>query len=234
MRSTKDFSEKVDFSEEAIERHYQRFGGIFRHVLPSTESAVLQAKNSQDEQLKAIKVSDLFVPYRSMEKKDNQRKNVSDLLLQYNVKYGREWGKCEFTEFTMKIASEYVKGHIFDLNDEKLVDAINSLRLMFMHGEMQDWKLFQEVVYQLHSFNKWQILDGNEWKEHLWDLNQRKELAKDHEQVEKMEPGVLYKPVDPKFLEADFVFVKPRTSHSTPKRTCCNFFKISQKTQTGV
>jgi len=40
----------------------------------------------------------------------------------------------------MQIASEYVKDHIFDLNDEKLVEAINSLRLMF-------------IKLGLHSFN---------------------------------------------------------------------------------
>ena len=66
-----------EFSEKAIEGRYQRFGGIMRYVLPLRKLGLLQAENDQDSELNCTSLADIFAPYRSIEKTDCNKENIS-------------------------------------------------------------------------------------------------------------------------------------------------------------
>ena len=81
---------EVDFSAKAIEDRYQQFGGIIRYVLPFMKSTLLQAKKDQDSELNRTKLADIFAPYRSIEKTDSNKENISHFVLQYDVEYDED------------------------------------------------------------------------------------------------------------------------------------------------
>ena len=64
----------------------------------------------------------------------------------------------------MQIASDYVKANIIELNDQDLLESIQSLKQMFVGGTPKIPELFQTVVYQVISKPKcsfnWQIFES--------------------------------------------------------------------------
>ena len=230
---TENQNQEVDCSPKAIETRYRRFGGIIRHVFPSNMTDLLQSENKQESELNDLKLADVFAPYRSIEKRDSNKQNVSHYLLQYCVEYDKPCkykkdkplqDKLEFTQFSMQIASDYVEERVnkMGLNDQELLESIQTLKLMFQGGTPKVSKLFETVVYHTIANQQlgfsWQIFDSGEWKNHKWDITKAKMIDKDCENVINMEPGILYRPVDPKFPGADFVFVKEKKSNERRKR----------------
>jgi len=78
----------IDFSSKAIEDRYKRFGGIFRYVLPSNKRTVLRAEADQTSAMNCTKLIDVFAPFRSIEKTDSNKENISHFILHYEVEYG--------------------------------------------------------------------------------------------------------------------------------------------------
>ena len=111
LRIRSGFNVTVDFTEDAINHHYQRFGGIFQYVLPSLDDQYQQAIKDQALALHHVQLKDIFVPFRSIEKTDVNKHNISHFLLHYNVEPG-------FTDFTMKIASDYVQSNLVRIRHE--------------------------------------------------------------------------------------------------------------------
>ena len=78
---------EVNFSPQAIEERYHRFGGIIRYILPHEERTIVEAKNQQLSVLSRTSLADVFASYRSIEKTYFNKENISDFILQYNVEY---------------------------------------------------------------------------------------------------------------------------------------------------
>jgi len=114
--SLKDF-----YAPEAIEERYDRFGGIFRYVIPEKKSDVEQAKKEQDNVIGNAKPEDSFEPGAGIEKRDDRENNISHFILKYDVQYGGEYeGKeNEFTNFEMIYTSNYVR---LCMTDKKISD----------------------------------------------------------------------------------------------------------------
>ena len=113
----------------------------------------------------------------------------------------------------MKLASDYVKTNInnLELNDDELLQSLQSLRLMFRGGTHYIPELFQTVAYGFISRTalSWEKFENGKWCSHEWGLSKRKSIAKGCEEVKDMEPDILYYPEDPCFPGIGFVFVKP-------------------------
>lgn len=124
---------EVDFSPEAISDRFKRFGGIFRYVLPCSRLSLLQAERDQLAVLNHTTLTDAYAPYRNIEKTDDRNTNISHFVLEYNVQYGHQYGKDEFTSFTMQVASAYVKDNFIlnEMNENEMVQCIEHLNQMF-------------------------------------------------------------------------------------------------------
>ena len=92
---------EVDFSPEAISDRFKRFGGIFRYILPCSRSSLLQAERDQLAVLSHTTLMDAYAPYGNIEKTDDRNTNISHFILQYNIQYGHQHEKYDFTRFTM-------------------------------------------------------------------------------------------------------------------------------------
>ena len=79
-----EFHKKVLTSEEIASRYY-RFGGIARHVIPVREAALTSAERMQEQVLVRAKAVDTFVKGTDIEKVDDQKDNISHMLLHYKV-----------------------------------------------------------------------------------------------------------------------------------------------------
>ena len=123
----------VDFSPKAISDRFKRFGGIFRYVLPRSELSLLQAESDQLAVLSHTTLKDAYAPYENIEKTDDRNTNISHFVLQYNVQYGHQHEKYDFTRFTMQVASAYVKANCIlnKMNENEKVQYIEHLNRMF-------------------------------------------------------------------------------------------------------
>ena len=203
---------EVDFSPKAVSDRFKRFGGIFRYVLPHSKLVLLQAERNQLAVLTDTNLSDAYAPYTSIEKTDDRKTNISHFVLQYNVQYGHQHGKEEFTSFTMQVASAYVKDNfIFNkMNDNQMVQCVEHLNQMFTGSKAHNPELFQLVVYNVlgSSHFEWQIFENGKWIDHKWNVQHREKIVKGDESVANMKPNVLYYPEDELFPGVDFIFVK--------------------------
>jgi len=173
-------------------------------VLPSDECALAQAKRDQKSALQHAKLIDIFAPYSSIKKTDLNKENISHFILQYDVKYDKHQYRNEykFNCYKMKLASDYVKANIkLELNDDELLQSIQSLKLMFRGGAPNVPGLFEIAVYGIISNPdfSWKIFENEKWCEHKWELPRRERIDKNCEEVTDMKPGILYYPVDPQF-----------------------------------
>lgn len=148
LRIHSEFNVIVDFTEDAINCRYQRFGGIFQYVLPSSDKQYQQAIKDQALAQHHVQLKDIFAPFRSIEK----------TLLHYNVEQG-------FTDFTMKIASDYVQSNlIYDMNEDQLCEGIQSIKNTFNYGASIMPELFERVVYNMipnEQYFPWKIYDDD-------------------------------------------------------------------------
>ena len=203
---------EVDFSPMAVSDRFKRFGGIFRYVLPHSKLGLLQAERNQLAVLTDTSLSDAYARYTSIEKTDDRKTNISHFVLQYNVQYGHQHGKEEFTSFTMQVASAYVKDNfIFNkMNDNQMVQCVEHLNQMFTGSKAHNPELFQLVVYNVlgSSHFEWQIFENGKWIDHKWNVQHREKIVKGDESVANMKPNVLYYPEDELFPGVDFIFVK--------------------------
>ena len=66
---------------------------------------------------------------------------------------------------------------MIELNDQELLESIQSLKQMFADGMSKISELFQTVVYCVISepkyFFNWQIFDSGKWNNHKWELTQK-------------------------------------------------------------
>jgi len=68
------------------------------------------------------------VPYTNIEKGDDQKENISDFILTYDVEYGNNYKNgMGIEELAMKIASEYVKNNL--ISDQDLLVSIRSSKM---------------------------------------------------------------------------------------------------------
>ena len=70
-------------SPQAIEERYKRFGGIIQYVIPNSNCIEKNWRIAQDDAINRTKAIDIFVPYASIEKMDENKENISDLNLFY-------------------------------------------------------------------------------------------------------------------------------------------------------
>ena len=203
---------EVDFSPEAISDRFEKFGGIFRYVLPCSKLSFEQAEGDQLAVLSHTTLMDAYAPYGNIEKTDDRNTNISHFVLQYNVQYGHQDKKYEFTRFTMQVASAYVKRNFIlnKMNENEMVQCIEHLNQMFRGSKAYNSELFQLVVYNVvgSSHFKWQIFENGEWIDHEWSVQHREKIVKGDESVANMKPNVLYCPEEQFFPGVDFIFVK--------------------------
>ena len=157
-------------------------------------------------------MKDAYAPYGNIEKTDDRNTNISHFVLQYNVQYGHQHEKYDFTRFTMQVASAYVKANCIlnKMNENEMVQCIEHLNRMFRGSKAYNSELFQLVVYNVvgSSHFKWQIFENGKWIDHEWSVQHREKIAKGDESVANMKPNVLYYPEDQFFPGVDFIFVK--------------------------
>ena len=69
---------EVDFTPQAIEERYRRFGGIIRYVLPNNKQRLAEAEHEQSSVLSRTNVADIFAPYKSIEKTDRRDRETPE------------------------------------------------------------------------------------------------------------------------------------------------------------
>ena len=203
-----EFHKKVLTSEEIASRYY-RFGGIARHVIPVHEGALTSAERMQEQVLVHAKAVDTFIKGTDIEKVDDQKDNISHMLLHYKV-------FCEngdFARFKMVFASEYVQKRMEEQtpSDEELHDSIHELKHMFRGGKKEKYELFEYVVYHCLSRLEWKIYHKlkQEWIDRKFEFEDCYVVAKQEEKVLKsMRSSVLYRPLNPHFPLIDMLWVE--------------------------
>ena len=100
--NTSDEFLRKALTSEGIKKRYSRFGGIFHYIIPISETALKNAENEQEVVLAKAKAVDTFFWGADIEKRDDNKENISDFLLQYNV------NKETYMDYTVMIASEYM------------------------------------------------------------------------------------------------------------------------------
>ena len=181
--------------------------GSFQYVLPSSNYQYDQAIRDQAVALNHVQLQYIFAPFRSIEKTDHNKRNISHFLLHYDVE-----PDAKFTNFTMKIASDYVQSNIVhDMTEDQLCYGIQTLKNTFDYNRTIMPELYERVVYNMipnEQYFPWKIYDDGEWKDHKWNLPNKQRIAKDSVEVTSVVPDSLYYPVDSKFPAVEFVFVK--------------------------
>ena len=207
----KDDSVKDLLTPENIVSRYNRFGGIFRYVLPENADSVLQAELAQDIALHRTKPLDVYVPGDNIERVDEMKENVSHLVLQYNVSKSKPTdGRTPFTSFRMRYASAYVQNNLWTrITDQQMLESIEGLRLMFRGGVAINYLLFEDVVFNLFTRVKnctWTIRDSDVKFE--FDITHGKVVARyDEEKVlQAVESGCLYRSVNKRFPVCDMLW----------------------------
>jgi hypothetical protein len=214
---TPDAIKEADLTPDAIEERFNRFGGIFRHVIPSSKMVVDQAERNQEMTLANAKAVHTFVMGTDIEKTDERKENVSHFLLHYKIHYGNK-NKDEFRHFDMEVASNYVRKQLSknSVSALELVDMCSSLRLMFIGGRTKTPELFENVVYHMlrikrDEWKEWKIWNGKCWVDHEWPEFSGGEVVEiGQEKIMDMKPGILYYPADRNFPLVDFLFVKEK------------------------
>ena len=196
---------------DKIEERYHRFGGIFRHVIPVSSNAVVNAERLQAQVLGRTRPVDVFFKGTDIEKLDDQKDNISHMLLHYDVNYEEE----DFMQFEMVFASEYVKKMIEqeDSNDEDLHTSVVQLNRMFRGGRNEDHFVFEHVVYQglRRSDWKWEIYheERQEWVNCKFEFKAGQLVDKEDEEILKnMQTNILYRPLNPQFSTIDMLWVE--------------------------
>ena len=194
---------------EGIADRYNHFGGIIRHVIPVSEDALRSAERLQKKVLGHTKPVDIFVKGTDIEKEDNQKDNISHMLLHYEVDYEEK----DFMQFNMVFASEYVKKmkEQETMSDEELQSCIVELKLMFQGGRKLNSDLFETVVFHGLSSFEWKMYckDEQKWVDRKFEFKESQWVAKQEEKLlQNMRPSVLYRPLNPKFPLVDMLWVE--------------------------
>ena len=211
----KDSTLDVEMTPDAVSKRFNRFGGIFRYVIPTSMQYSKMIEAEQDTSLSMTKQVNVFSPQVYIETCDDFKENVTRFALQYDVQYGGKLkGKrTEFGHFQMKVASDYVRNQKrFDLLPFKdLFQACRRLLLMFEGVKTYDSDLF-EIVVASSIFREafyWEVYEKERrmWINHTWELDEYVVVANEDVKVSKMKPGVLYRPYDKHFPVVEFLFV---------------------------
>ena len=208
-RHTNDEYHKKVLTPEGIANRYYRFGGIFRHVIPVSKGALESVEKLQVQVLGHTKPVDTFVTGTGIEKIDDHKDNISDMLLQYKVNYEKE----DFKNFKMVYASEYVKMMMEQEtpNDEDFLTSVVQLNRMFRGGRKQDSYVFEHVVYHGLKRFKWKIFckDKQEWVDRKFEFKVSQLVEKEEEKfLKNMQTYVLYRPLNPQFPLVDMLWVE--------------------------
>ena len=196
-------------ASEKVEESYRRFGGIFRYVIPPSSKALAAAQRNQKSVLTRAKPADIFTWGDDIEKRDDQKDNISHFLLQYKV------DEETFTSFQMVIASEYVKERL-NANcpsNAELYESIHRLRNMFRGGNISPiLNLFEYVIYfmLINGSFEWYVLNRDQSRrERDFKFTSGKLVAKREKKLlTEMQPGILYRPCDPYFPAVDMLWVE--------------------------
>ncbi len=203
------------FKPEAIEKRFDQFGGIFRYVIPSSKLQVVETELLQRSVFNGIRRMEVFLPGNDIEKVDDNKKNISHFALQYKVSYEGEnkGAPDEFQHFKMDFASLHAKQYLTNecMSPAELSEGTSRLQLMFIGGLEKESLLFEMVVLEAlrnSTLFKWNVYVNGTWYDHQWKFDKSEDVAKHDENVLKMKPGILYRPVDRQFPIVDFLFVK--------------------------
>ena len=204
---------KRALTSEEIEKRYNRFGGIFRYVIPYSEAALNSVEREQESVLANAKAVDTFIRGDEIEKRDDNKENSSHFLLQYNV------NEKTFTNVRMMIASEFVKEKLDSQspNDAELYCCIHELRYMFQGGKKENPHCFEYVVFHMLacSLFMWTVYkDGQGWVKRDFKFSSTRVVARYEEEdvLKNMQTGVLYYPVYPQFPAVDQLWVEENDS----------------------
>ena len=203
---------KEALTPEQVRDRYFRFGGIFRYVIPANESILRTAESHQELALVNAKAVDTFIRGIDIEKRDDNKDNISHYLLQYDV------NEKTFLNFTMMIASEHIQTKLDTQtpNHTDLYGSINELIHMFRGGRKASPLLFEYVVFHMlvSKCFEWTIWNGDGWVKRDFTFSSNKVVAfyEEEEKLKNMEIGVLYRPVDPQFPAVDMVWAEGNNS----------------------
>ncbi len=155
---------------------------------------------------------EVFLPGNDIEKVDY---NISHFALQYKVDCEGEnkGAPDEFQHFKMDYASLYAKQYLTNerMSHAELSEGTSRLQSMFIGGLAKESLLFEMVVFETlrnSTLFKWNVYVNGTWDDHQWKFDKSEDVAKGDENVLKMKPGILYRPVDRQFPIVDFLFVK--------------------------
>ena len=203
---------KADYEDDKISERFERFGGIIRHVLPTTEGSKGDSERRQSEAISTCDVGKLL----------RQRANIempefSHYLLQYEVLID---GDKPFAEFQMDLASDFVEDQLTkQMNESSVYELSRALIQNDETGYLNDsiGRIFENWVFKsLTSVKgvKWKKQaarrgearrgdDDGSWEPLELRLSPEEAAAPSYAD---MKPGVLYYSHNPNYPFADLVF----------------------------
>jgi hypothetical protein len=204
---------ETEYSPEKISKRYSQFGGIIRHVLPSSLGSMQTTLTNRKRALISCDVHALIVSG------DIEHTNVSHYIMQFHV--ARTGGKLAFSqEPVLNFVSEDVRNELKNkLFEASLEDKILTLIRNDETGFMPDVcpKLYERVICDL-------LRIGVEWScvtRSFTDIVQMQDPVNfklkldgiEHGEVptfEMMRPNILYYPSNPIFEFADILYKTPK------------------------
>ena len=216
VANTKCERTKRMLTEQQIEERFRRFGGIIRYVISASDDYIKDMRSNQTSAISRTKPADIYVDGDNITKMDQMKSNVSHFVLQYHVYMDVP---NLFREFRTCYASAYVQEQIrrkMTIGDIR--HSLATLRSMFKGTRIVPI-LFEDVVFGLLTEPeaqqcKWKVCKLDAKEEFKVKFDRGEEVAK-HEETKVlrvMQPGVLYRPVNPQFEACDMLWKDETTN----------------------
>jgi len=200
MSEIKCVPEGISYDPKAIQERYEEYGGIFRHVLPTSKKQLESTALSKKQAISKVDLNKIF-SIGDIEDPDVSHFIVSYVDIPLN-------GEDAFSKRNLNIVNRSTLDKLTDL--WKKVDLFQMRRTLIRNDEtgymeIASHKIYEEVIsHQLIRGVSWQKRKINDQKFISFSLNLEKIVDGKPPIFSDMKPNVLYYPTQQNFPAVEF------------------------------
>jgi hypothetical protein len=189
------------YSESKIIERFEEYGGIFRHVLPTSEEYLDNLKNEKNKVIDNLTNEAMT---KLLNNVDIEDPDISHLIAQYDVITSEKYA---FRKYKMMLANKNIPKILKSYINARSIDELkNQLRRTDENGSLESsaWDIYETLIFKLHTSSiqgmKCRIRDN---ENSTWDSNSQyiiepNQLKPNRESIplsfELMEKNILYYP----------------------------------------
>jgi len=205
MRDIKSVPEGISYSSEAIQERYEEYGGIFRHILPTSLAQLESTAKSKNQSISKVDLNTIF------RIGDIEDPDVSHFIVIYTDI--PESGKDAFRKTNMNIVNRRTLEKL--TKRWKTVDLFEMISTLIKNDETgymetATHKIYEEVIsHQLIRGVSWQKRQVNDQQFTRFDLKLERIVDGKPPIFSEMKPLVLYYPTQQNFPAVEFFWKTP-------------------------